>query len=416
MARTNPGSTGGPRNRTPQPLPSRRSAGDFGKAFFAFLALAGLLLAVPLALSTQGWPLPHSMPSLDMVQQQITVDTFVNILVVVVWVAWAQFAACVLVEIKAAVSGVGMPSRIPGAGPSQMLARQLIAALLLVSATAASFAPGIGQLGQALESTHKPAVATAQQAPGVGSIQQAQAAMAQQADAQAEQASVHTGPSVDGATKFYRINPPEGRHHDSLWEVAQRHLGDGRRYKEIYQLNKDRAQPDGTKLSKASLIRPGWIMEMPADAQGGEVVEMPEQAPKVSASLQHQISEYAKSGDHQQQPAQQGVASRVDNPTAQISVPEQWLRNAPRGDSDAVAEAPSQSSDSDSDSEFGLSAALIGAPLLAAGVLGALGRRRRMVLWQSAMTAVAGRRGMEPPVPTGEEADVHDALLVGADR
>jgi hypothetical protein len=40
-------------------------------------------------------------------------------------------------------------------------------------------------------------------------------------------------------------------------------------------------------------------MEMPADAQGGEVVEMPEQAPKVSASLQHQISEYAKSGDHQ---------------------------------------------------------------------------------------------------------------------
>jgi hypothetical protein len=108
----------------------------------------------------------------------------------------------------------------------------------------------------------------------------------------------------------------------------------------------------------------------------------------------------------------------VDNPTAQISVPEQWLRNAPRGDSDAVAEAPSQSSDSDSDSdsEFGLSAALIGAPLLAAGVLGALGRRRRMVLWQSAMTAVAGRRGMEPPVPTGDEADVHDALLVGADR
>ncbi|MEV8568642.1 BTAD domain-containing putative transcriptional regulator [Streptomyces sp. NPDC051322] len=410
MARTNPGSTGGPTNRTPQPLPRRRTAGDFGKAFFAFLALVGLLLAVPLALSTQGWPLPHSMPSIDMVQQQITVETFVNILVVVVWVAWAQFAACVLVEIKAALSGVGMPSRIPGAGPSQMLARQLIAALLLVSATAASFAPGIGQLGHALESTHKPTVAAAQQAPGAGSVQQVQAAMAQQAEAQAEQASVHTGPSADGATKFYRINPPEGRHHDSLWEIAQRHLGDGRRYKEIYQLNKDRTQPDGTKLSEASLIRPGWIMEMPADAHGGEVVEMPDQAPKISESLQHQISEYAKSGDHQQ-PAQQGGGSRVDNPTAQISVPEQRLPTAPLGDSGAVAEAPSQGSDSG----FGLSAALIGAPLLAAGVLGALGRRRRMALWQSAMTAVAGRRGMEPPVPTGDEADVHDALLVGAD-
>ncbi|WP_328537299.1 LysM peptidoglycan-binding domain-containing protein [Streptomyces sp. NBC_00344] len=416
MARTNPGSTGGPTNRTPQPLPRRRTAGDIGKAFFAFLALAGLLLAVPLALSTQGWPLPHSMPSVDMVQQQITVDTFVNILVVVVWLAWAQFAACVLVEIKAAVSGVGMPSHIPGAGPSQMLARQLIAALLLVSATAASFAPGISQLGQSLESTHKPTVAAAQQAPGIGSVQQAQAAMAQQAEAQAEQASVHTGPSADGATKFYRINPPEGRHHDSLWEIAQRHLGDGRRYKEIYQLNKDRTQPDGTKLSEASLIRPGWIMEMPADAHGGDVVEMPDQAPKISESLQQQISEYAKSGDHKQQPAQQQGGNRVDNPTAQISVPEQRLPNAPLpnaplGDSGAVAEAPSQGSDM----AFALSTALIGAPLLAAGVLGALGRRRRMALWQSAMTAVAGRRGMEPPVPTGDEADVHDALLVGAD-
>lgn len=260
MARTNPGSTG-PTNRTPQPLPRRRTGGDFVKAFLAFLALAVLLVGVPGALAySVGWPLPHSMPSFDMVQQQITVSTFLNILTVVVWLAWAQFTACVLVEIKAAVSGVGMPSHIPGAGPSQLLARQLIAALLLVSATAASFAPGIAQFGQSLESTHKPTVAAAQQLPGVGSVQQAQAAMASQAEAQAEQAHAKTG-SQEG-TKFYRISPPEGRHHDSLWEIAQRHLGDGRRYKEIYQLNKDRMQPDGTKLSEASLIRPGWIMEM----------------------------------------------------------------------------------------------------------------------------------------------------------
>ncbi|MCX4548993.1 hypothetical protein OG204_22070 [Streptomyces sp. NBC_01387] len=409
MARTNPGSTG-PTNRTPQPLPRRRTGGDFVKAFLAFLALAVLLVGVPGALAySVGWPLPHSMPSFDMVQQQITVSTFLNILTVVVWLAWAQFTACVLVEIKAAVSGVGMPSHIPGAGPSQLLARQLIAALLLVSATAASFAPGIAQFGQSLESTHKPTVAAAQQLPGVGSVQQAQAAMASQAEAQAEQAHAKTG-SQEG-TKFYRISPPEGRHHDSLWEIAQRHLGDGRRYKEIYQLNKDRMQPDGTKLSEASLIRPGWIMEMPADAHGGEVVEMPDQAPKVSEAVQHQINEYAKSGAHQEKPAQHQGGSRGENPTAQISVPQQRVPDAPTGDSGAVAEAPSQSSDSG----FGLSAALVGAPLLAAGVLGALGRRRRMALWQSAMTAVAGRRGMEPPVPTGDEADAHDALLVGAD-
>ncbi|MGW4973165.1 AfsR/SARP family transcriptional regulator, partial [Streptomyces albidoflavus] len=36
-------------------------------------------------------------------------------------------------------------------------------------------------------------------------------------------------------------------------------------------------------------------------------------------------------------------------------------------------------------------------------------------LWQSAMSAVGGRRGMEPPVPAGSAADVQDALLIGAD-
>ena len=81
--------------------------------------------------------------------------------------------------------------------------------------------------------------------------------------------------AVKGATKFYRVQPPAGRHHDSLWEIAQRHLGDGRRYQEIYDLNKDRVQPDGSMLTKASLIRPGWILEMPADAAGGDLVGNP---------------------------------------------------------------------------------------------------------------------------------------------
>ena len=75
------------------------------------------------------------------------------------------------------------------------------------------------------------------------------------------------------------VEPPNGRNYDSLWEIAERHLGDGRRYKEIYELNKDRVQPDGQKLTDASLIRPGWILEMPADATGGDLItEMPASA------------------------------------------------------------------------------------------------------------------------------------------
>ena len=73
------------------------------------------------------------------------------------------------------------------------------------------------------------------------------------------------------------VQPPAGRFHESLWEIAQKFLGDGRRYREIFELNAGQVQPDGTKLTSASLIRPGWVLQMPRDARGPgiEVVTAP---------------------------------------------------------------------------------------------------------------------------------------------
>ncbi|MFG2312363.1 BTAD domain-containing putative transcriptional regulator [Streptomyces sp. NPDC048566] len=438
--RTTSSSTGtspSPRNRTPQPLPRRRrTVGDFVKAFGALLALLVLLVGVPGALAVGvGWPLPHGAPGLDWLQREISVGTFVNVLTVMVWCAWAQFTACVLVEVKAALSGVGMPNRVPGAGPSQLLARQLVASLLLVGAAAASFTPGLSQLGQGPEAGRQaPVAAAAQQTPGLFGGQQEQSA-SRAAAAVAEQAATAAGAAVradgsgeDAATKYYRIHPPEGRHHDSLWEVAQRHLGDGRRYKEIYRLNKDRTQPDGSKLSEASLIRPGWILEMPGDAHGGELVEMPGAAPEVPQPLRQQIHDYAETGDQHRGAAAGGQSDRGDRDTAHLSLPRQRPTDEqPAGGEEHGRPAPAEATPdrraaadraeratADGDS-FGLPEALLGAPLLAAGLLGALGRRRRQALWQSALGAVGGRRSAEPPVPTGSAADAQDALLVGAD-
>jgi DNA-binding SARP family transcriptional activator len=92
-----------------------------------------------------------------------------------------------------------------------------------------------------------------------------------------------------------------------------------------------------------------------------------------------------------------------------VSVPDQQRPAPDAGHQQATAVG------AESDSSFGLSEALLTAPLLAAGLLGALGRRRRQALWQSAFGAVGGRRGMEPPTPSGDAQDVQDALLVGAD-
>ncbi|NUR85031.1 MAG: hypothetical protein HOY71_13185, partial [Nonomuraea sp.] len=55
--------------------------------------------------------------------------------------------------------------------------------------------------------------------------------------------------------------------------------------------------------------------------------------------------------------------------------------------------------------------ALIAAPLLAAGLLAALGRRRRTALWQSVTEGIL----RTPRTPQGPEADADDALRIGAD-
>ena len=92
------------------------------------------------------------------------------------------------------------------------------------------------------------------------------------AAASAEQAASAAARAGRGAVRPRRrpsstgSSRPRGVTTTRCGRSPQRHLGDGRRYKEIYQLNKDRVQPDGSKLSQASLIRPGWVLEMPADA------------------------------------------------------------------------------------------------------------------------------------------------------
>ncbi|NKY40409.1 hypothetical protein, partial [Cellulomonas septica] len=66
--------------------------------------------------------IPRSLPSLDALTGTIGVEQLLAVLVWIVWLAWLQFTICTVVELRSALSGVGLPARVPLAGPSQRLA------------------------------------------------------------------------------------------------------------------------------------------------------------------------------------------------------------------------------------------------------------------------------------------------------
>ncbi|HEY2997627.1 MAG TPA: hypothetical protein VGJ43_03580, partial [Acidimicrobiales bacterium] len=55
---------------------------------------------------------------------------------------------------------------------------------------------------------------------------------------------------------------------DNPWSVAETHLGDGKRWRELFALNRGRTQPDGGAWVTEGLIRPGWILALPAGTPG----------------------------------------------------------------------------------------------------------------------------------------------------
>ena len=466
----------------------RRTAGDVVRALGALLLLVVLLGAIPFALvHFIGWPLPHQLPTADTLRQPFDSAVLIKALAVVVWLAWAQFTACVIVELANARRGVGLPAKVPAAGPSQFLARQLVAALLMLTATAASFGPDITHLAHTPAAGPKPQQSYALQlsAGGPQGGGPAGAALAKRSPGATNNlpslrsgqqlarpaSTALTSVSVDSTagTKLYRVEPPHGRSYDSLWEIAERHLGDGRRYKEIYALNKDRVQPDGQKLTDASLIRPGWILEMPADATGGDLItELPASAADTtvtgtSATLDPNAATTTTAADPNaattangalggsgatdgsgtagaqgtQGGSQSGTGGRRTayskltpaNPQGvKVSQAAEELAQAVAAAARAGEEAGTGdgggtiSAGLQRTSHRGTASAderqlgpveervlygIAGAPLLAAGLLLALRRHRRRQLWNR----VGGRR---PTTPTGDAAVAEESIRVGA--
>lgn len=261
------------------------------RALAAGLVLAVLVAGVPAGLLLLGGtpPIPTSLPTRDDLTGTIGAEQLVGVLLWVAWLAWLQFTLCVLVELRSAIRGIGLPRHVPLSGPTQRLARVLVASVIVavsaVGPASAAVAPDAHQ-------GHAATRVVVEAAPVVEGAQKSSADAAQNGVADV---AVPDGDAVymlgdrvlDPAEaaglvgqKVYVVQPPAGRYHDNLWDIAERTLGDGRRYQEIYELNRGRTQPDGHELSLARLIYPNWLLIMPADAAGVDVVTAEVPAPE----------------------------------------------------------------------------------------------------------------------------------------
>src|SRR5580704_6078052 len=382
-----PQSQGVPGGRPPglalrQPVQiRRRTPGDVLAGVGAIVLLVALTVGVPIALITVvGLPLPHSLPKLSALTSQLDITAILRILSVIVWLAWIQLVWCVLVEIKAAASGkqghAEARPKVPLAGATQSLAHRLVTAALLLFTAAAALTPAVVSHGpprpaHSASAQLTPAQVTPAEIGPAGPVTPAGLTAAQ------VQQSHHT-PNAD---KMYTVNPPVGRFHESLWEIAHNHLGDGRRYREIFELNQDRVQPDGSKLTIASLIRPGWTLLMPKDAHG----------PGIEAVTPKLAGELGLTGH----PSQRATPE-----------PELPVGQAPAGPvrDHGIWASPATPAQQAPGWPYELSAA----SLLAAGVLAALGRKRREQLWRRAFGCRIA--GPEPDAALAEKA-----LRLGAD-
>jgi hypothetical protein len=270
-----------------------------GRAVLAAAALLLLVVGVPIALLLLVGPppLPHGWPSREDLTQPIGIGALLTVLTFVVWVAWLHFVVCVIAEAASALRGHGVPRPIPLGGGSQRIARILVSALIVSGIAAGQAVAGAGSTPAAPPApmTHAVSVAHQEAGPSPASVETSTAGTG---------AEVVSSDDPLAGKRVYVVKAPRGHHHDNLWDIAEQHLKDGRRYHEIYELNKDRVQPDGQRLHLARLIMPGWNLIMPEDAVGvprlpTEVAqERHVQAPK---PIEHRPTT-AGVDDHAQQP------------------------------------------------------------------------------------------------------------------
>lgn len=237
----------------------RSRLAEIARGLAASATLLALLVGFPaLLVAGVGWPLPEGIPSLDEVsaatRSGIDPAIIVKTLAIIGWLAWAQIALATTVELVAFVRRAPAPHLpvLPGlqAGSGRLLAA---AALLFGTFTTPK---------AAAEPLTPPPSVTPAPTLVVGYVTPAPTpASAIETVAAAEPSS-----TVDYVVQ----------RNDSWWQIAEDHLGDGFRWREVRAANIGRVMPDGQTISAATeVLHGGWEIAVPAGDQGGVDTPVP---------------------------------------------------------------------------------------------------------------------------------------------
>lgn len=287
------------------------------------------------------------------------------VIAAVAWIAWAFVAVSVVLEVVSQVRGLRTPT-LPGLGAPQRAVGQLVAvaALLFVSAPTlvAAFPtpPAHAAASPILESPRLSAVVEAPPVlPEAAPVLTAEAPPQQQSTIDY---TVKRGDSLwkiadrllgDGARfrEIFDLNrrvldqpdfilpgtvlkvphvvtTPEGdrpaeeyvvQPGDTLSEIADATLGDPMRYPELFEASRETVQPDGATLTDPDLIRPGWEITIPGQAK--HKAEAPKEPP---AETPPQEPTQEPTPTAEPEPKTEVVASDDANDEAESSSPG-WL-------------------------------------------------------------------------------------------
>ena len=303
-------------------------SGRLARGLAAVAALVGIVGGIPAALVLWGTsPVQGELSGgslRDLADDMGSERVVAGVLTVAAWLVWLLFLRALVMEVlahrRAGPPAGGVEASGPaGPGPLRRLARGLV---IWSTMAAGSFGPLAGGAGAAPPPPLAAVLPAESVAPEVRPPVEPPARLAAPAPAAVPDADLgETVVAIDGPT--------------DAWTLAEEHLGDGTRWNELWEANRDRVQPDGTRWhDPEATILAGWRLVIPTAEGPGEA------APAAEPLREVVVAE----GDHFWGLAERELATAWGRPPTADEITPYWRqmveanreRLVPPGDPDLI--------------------------------------------------------------------------------